>query len=164
MKTTQFFIAAMLSMMLFIFASCAKDNELSSGGDDEGSGETVVSKAGGTKSHNAGNNCMNCHVAGGGDEGRFLAACTAYKSSSQSVYPNAVITLSTQPNGSGAVRATLYGDANGNFYTTAPIDFSGGLYPSIRGVSGNVTYMQTSISQGACNGCHGSSTGHISIQ
>lgn len=158
-------IAVMFSVMLLVFASCSKENELTSSSEGEGttSGETLISKTGGTKSHNAGNNCMNCHVAGGGGEGAFVAAGTAYKSGSQSVYANAVITLTTQANGAGTVRATLYGDANGNFYTTAPINFTGGLYPSVKGTSGNVSYMQSSITSAACNSCHGSSTGKISV-
>jgi hypothetical protein len=146
MKTTRLIIAAMLSTVLLLGTSCSKENE--------SSGETKISATNGNKSHNAGENCMTCHVSGGQGEGQFVAAGTVYNSTGQSVQPNAIITLTTGENGTGTVRATLYGDAKGNFYTTAAIDFSGGLYPSVKSTTGTTSYMSSTITQAACNGCH----------
>jgi hypothetical protein len=141
--------------MLYTGSSCSKDDESSSG-------ESLISATNGNKSHNAGQNCMNCHVTGGQGEGSFVAAGTVY-SSATTVSPNSVITLSTGANGTGTVKATLYGDAKGNFYTTAPIDFSGGLYPSVKNTAGASRYMSSSITQAACNGCHSSSNNRIFV-
>lgn len=158
MKLRQLIIMATFSAVLMLMASCSKDNE------NESSDETVISKAGGTESHNSGQNCMNCHKSGGNGEGNFNTAGTVYNSQLSAAYPNAVVKLYTQANGGGSLRATIYGDAKGNFYTTESIDFSGGLYPVVFGTGGSATYMIGSVTQGSCNNCHGGSTDRLSVQ
>jgi len=155
MNNMKLLLVGMITIMGFVNSSCSDD--------DESSGESLTSSTNGNKSHNAGQNCMNCHVAGGGGEGTFVVAGTVYNSTGQSVYPNAIITLTTGANGTGTLRATIYCDAKGNFYTTALVDFSGGLYPAVKNTSGAITYMQSSTTQGACNSCHGSSN-RITVQ
>ncbi len=134
--------------------SCKKDNK------NENNNETNISASGGHESHNMSQNCMNCHKQGGEGKGWFNAAGTAYDSLLTSTYPNIIVRLYTGPDGTGTLKNTIYGDANGNFFTTEAIDFSAGLYPS---VSGNSTtkYMGSAISMGQCNSCHGVSTGKI---
>ena len=124
--------------------------------DKEGGNRTNISQTGG-RSHNTGRNCMDCHVSGGEGSGWFTAAGTVYDTAETATYSNTVVQLYTQPRGGGQLVATLYGDAKGNFYTTASIDFSNGLYPAVTG-TGRTNYMAVSITQGACNGCHGVST------
>lgn len=151
--------SALLMVMVVVCTSCRKESE-----DDEGGcGATNISAAGERESHNMGRNCMNCHVNGGNGEGCFSAAGTVYTAGNLSqTKANAVVKLYTAPNGGGTLRATLNGDALGNFYTTAGIDFSGGLYPSI--TSGTTTvYMSQPISQGSCNGCHGASASALNL-
>ncbi len=143
---------ATLCAGLTVFTSCQKDNE---------SGGSNISQTGGTKSHKMGQNCMNCHKAGGNGDGQFNVAGTVYNAQLASVFPNAVIKLYTGANGGGTLRATINGDANGNFYTTEPIDFTGGLYPAILGSGTNIKYMSESITSGACSSCHGSSTSKL---
>jgi hypothetical protein len=155
MKLGQFIILASFSALIMISASCTKENE------NDSSGESNISSTGGNKSHNTGQNCMNCHKQGGSGEGNFNAAGTIYNSQMAATYPNAVVKLYTQANGGGTLRATINGDAKGNFFTTATIDFAGGLYPAIIGSSGNIKYMNGSITSGACTACHGSSTAKI---
>ena len=116
-------------------------------------GETNVSSAGGDDSHNMGRNCMSCHTDGGDGEGCFNAAGTAYHSAG-STHSSAIVKLFTQPDGQGELRATI---------TTDDINFSGGLYPAIFGSSGEVEYMSSSITQGACNSCHGVSEDKITV-
>lgn len=129
-----------------IIQSCSKNEDernISSNGDD--------------KSHNTGQNCMNCHKSGGPGEGIFKVAGTLYDSLKTSTYPNAIIKLFTGPNGTGTLKYTIQVDAKGNFFTTDAIDFGSGLYPAAMG-SLTTKYMGSSISMGQCNSCHGIST------
>ena len=149
MKAKFIFILAAFLGILFI-VSCEKDN--GNGGD--GGGETKISSPNSSSSHNMGRNCMTCHVSGGQGDGWFNAAGTVWDSTGNQTNPNATVKLFTKPNGEGTLRATLYADAKGNFYTTAAIDFTGGLYPAVTGAT-TTKYMSTSITMGACNSCHG---------
>jgi hypothetical protein len=157
MKLKQLMILAFVSVSVMTLNSCSKNDE------DESSGEVKISETGGDESHNSGQNCMNCHKSGGNAEGIFTVAGTVYNNQLTSINPNAVIRLYTLPGGGGTLRGTVYADSKGNFFTTAGIDFSGGLYPSVTGTSGNVAYMASSTTQGACNACHGSSTARIFV-
>lgn len=155
MKKSQLLIILLFCSVQFLGISCTDDDE---------SDETLISARNGNESHNEGKNCMNCHVSGGSGEGIFMIAGTVYNSTAQSVYKNAVIILSTEANGSGVVKATIYGDAKGNFYSTTPIDFSGGLYTSVKGITGIVKHMSSPVTNAACNNCHGASTSRITAQ
>jgi len=138
--------------VILIFQSCRK-------GDS-----TNISQAGGTRSHNMGKNCMNCHYSGGRGDGWFNAAGTVYNSSdSTSTYTNPVVQLYTAPDslGNQTLVATINGDAKGNFYTTATINFGTGLYPVVTGT--HTRYMAATITEGACNGCHGVTTAKLNI-
>ncbi len=108
-----------------------------------------------------GQNCMNCHVNGGEGKGWFVAAGTVYKPNLSTTNPNNTIYLYTGPNGTGILKATIEGDAKGNFHTTEDIDFGSGLYPSVKNAANDIQYMSSSITQGACNSCHGVSQDKI---
>jgi hypothetical protein len=100
--------------------------------------------------------CMNCHNPNGGGSGCFRVGGTAFDSiSPDSLVQNAVVRLYTQPNGQGELVVTLQVDKSGNFYTTGPVSFGSGLYPSITNSMGNVRYMPNATTTGACNSCHG---------
>jgi len=147
-------VMAMAAITVSMFAVSCKN--------EPACGETNVSSAGGDDSHNMGRNCMSCHTEGGEGDGCFNAAGTAYYSSG-STHSSAIVKLFTQPDGQGELRATIYGDSKGNFYTTDDINFSGGLYPAVYGSSGEVEYMNSSITKGACNSCHGVSEERIEV-
>jgi mono/diheme cytochrome c family protein len=134
-----------------IFQSCEKEKE------KEGKNETNISSKGEFESHNMGQNCMNCHKAGGEGEGWFNAAGTVYTKDGSRTNPNGTISLYTGPNATGDLKATIEVDGLGNFYTTESIDFNGGVYPSLQG-SSSTMHMSTSITSGQCNSCHGVST------
>ncbi len=144
------FVVCALSLMMII-QSC-----------ERGSNRTNISQAGGTNSHKMGQNCMNCHVSGGEGTGWFTAAGTVYTLDSSSTYTNPVIQLYTAPDslGNQTLVTTINGDARGNAFTTASIDYGSGLYPVVVGAHGK-KYMAASITQGTCNGCHGVTTGRI---
>ena len=127
---------------------------------ENGENETLISSYNSTESHNAGQNCMSCHRSGGSGDGWFTVAGTVYDSAQTSTYPNATVRLYTQANGAGTVKAVVQVDGYGNFYTTEPVDFEGGLYTSAEG-SSDIKYMNSAITTGDCNSCHGVSTDRI---
>ncbi len=149
MKKQNIFFAVFLGLAFFIFA-CNHANEQEN--------ETKISRFGAVESHNAGQNCMNCHKKGGSGEYAFQVAGTVYDTSGTLIFPNVLVYLYTGPNGTGNLKYTIEGDAKGNFYTTENIDFgSTGLYPAIKGKN-KTYYMSSPITGGACNGCHGVTT------
>ncbi len=126
-------------ILLLLQAGCFSDN-----GDDESSGFT---------SHNTGNNCLQCHTAGGSGDGIFTAAGSVYHTDGTTVYAGVTVNLM---NGS-SVAATMVSDNNGNFYTGGALDFGSGLTPAVV-TSGGTRTMASTINNGGCNqgGCHDS--------
>lgn len=122
---------------------------------------TLISMHTGTDSHNAGQNCLNCHSPGGEGKGCYEVGGTVYKEDFSNIYANAVIGLYSEVNGGGILVATLEGDAKGNFYTTETINFGNGLYPSVTSSTGTTKHMGTPIQAGACNSCHGVTTAKL---
>jgi hypothetical protein len=70
------------------------------------------------------------------------------------------VRLYTGPNGTGTLKYSVEGDGLGNFFTTKNAKFGTGLYPSVQGKNGT-KHMSTAITTGACNSCHGNTTGKI---
>jgi len=125
-----------------------------------GENETNISYYNIKRSHNDGQNCMNCHKEGGPGAGWFNIAGTVYDDSQVNKFPNATVKLFTGADGSGELKYTIQVDGLGNFYTTEMINFGNGLYPSVQGTD-LTKYMSFSITAGQCNGCHGTSAGRI---
>jgi hypothetical protein len=137
------------------------------GGGGSGGGTTALS-------HNAGANCMNCHVSGGAGAGAgiFTVAGTVFRNDG-SAQANATIRL--YPAGSTNVQATLTTDSLGNFWTTQPV---ASLVPAagqtlvqganvVVGVTGGGSRpMPGLISNGSCNSCHspGGGVGRVTAQ
>lgn len=142
-------MGAMIGMIGF--QSCEKE---------ENENETKISSYDSTKSHNTGENCMNCHRSGGSGEGWFTTAGSVYDSTKTSTFPNATIRLYTSPNGQGNLMATIQVDKYGNFYTTEYLDFGNKLYASAEG-SSITKYMNSALASGQCNSCHGITTDRI---
>ena len=124
--------------------------------------EENISTAGGDDSHNKGQNCMQCHNSTGEGEGCFNVAGTLYKSDLLTSQNGGKVELFTEPNGAGSLKYTIDIDSKGNFYSTAAIDYVG-LYPRITSPSGATIAMSSSLSSGACNSCHGPSTGKLGL-
>ena len=119
--------------------------------------EENISSAGGDDSHNQGQNCMQCHNSTGEGEGCFNVAGTLYQSDLLNTQNGGKVELFTEANGGGTLKYTIDIDSKGNFYSTAAIDFQG-LYPKITSLTGATIAMNSSLSSGACNSCHGAST------
>ena len=134
-----------------VFQSCEKE---------EFENETKISSYDSKESHKAGQNCMDCHKSGGSGEGWFTIAGTVHDSMKTSTFPNATVKLYTGSNGTGILMANIQVDGYGNFYTTENVDFGSGLYTSVEGTS-ITKYMNSTITTGQCNSCHGASTDRI---
>ena len=129
--------------------------------EEEGENETKISTYSSSESHNTGKNCMDCHKSGEPGEGWFIVAGTVYDTSLSTIYPNATVKLTSEPNGSGTIMTQIAVDKNGNFYTTESVSFGQGLYVAVMGEGGTVKYMGSKITSGQCNSCHGVSTDKI---
>ncbi|MEI6577640.1 MAG: hypothetical protein WCO63_15805 [Bacteroidota bacterium] len=140
------FIVLLISLLFLSFVSCKHTDE------------TNISAHFGSKSHNSGKDCMHCHKVGNDATGWFIVAGTVYDTTGSGRMPNGTIRLYTAPDGTGILRATVEVDANGNFYTTEKVDYSGGLYPEITGTTGDVHMMPSPTTNGACNTCHDGNT------
>ncbi|MBT3998863.1 MAG: hypothetical protein HOK94_02165 [Candidatus Marinimicrobia bacterium] len=119
--------------------------------DDDDDIETLESSYYDDESHNNGQNCMSCHIAGGEGEGIFTVAGSVFKSDFINPYPNATVNL--YKSDLSSIIYTLQVDGLGNFYTTESVDLSFGCLPQVS-ASGNTVQMATATTVGACNGCH----------
>ncbi|MCF8381408.1 MAG: hypothetical protein K9H49_17675 [Bacteroidales bacterium] len=144
MKIKVLKILILASMVLIAGQSCEKEEN-----------ETKISSFNSDDSHRTGENCMNCHKAGGEGEGIFTVAGTVYDASQTSTLPNVTVKIYTASNASGSLVASIPADKYGNFYTTESVDFGNSLYTVVDGTTGP-KYMLSAISGGACNSCHGS--------
>lgn len=119
-------------------------------------GEVVISHYGSNESHKTGDNCMNCHTSGGSGEGAFTVAGTVYDAAGANVLPNSTVKLYESADTGGTPLMTIEVDGKGNFYTTEPVNWGGGLVVTASaGPNGPpVTTMVSTVTSGACNRCH----------
>jgi hypothetical protein len=113
--------------------------------------------------HNVGNDCLVCHKANGGGEGVFTAGGTVYKAGTTNGAADATIRLYSNPEGTGTPVVTMTSEVSGNFHTKTAIAFGTGLYAKVTSPAGTSS-MSSPITTGACNGCHGVTTGKITVQ
>jgi hypothetical protein len=114
------------------------------GGDNPGTPSAPSAPS--RSSHNAGRDCLQCHG--------FSLAGTVYRSDG-SVYPGAVVRLTTRPGAGDDVLVSLTADGSGNFYSNEPVGWGDGLYADVQG-SGARRPMTGPLTMGACNSCHAS--------
>lgn len=111
---------------------------------------TSISRLGGTKSHNNGQNCMNCHYQGGGGPGWFTLAGSVFGN-----FEGATIELYSDFTTTELVKV-IQVDALGNAYTTEPINYTAdGLVVGVRDANGDINFMGDKLFHGQCNLCHG---------
>ncbi len=137
MKVNYKIFSALFAMIMLVTLSCEDENE------------TKISTYNDDESHNAGQNCMDCHTPGGEGEGWFEVAGTVYDS-----------TRTNTPNATGTLHYTLQVDALGNFYTTEDMKAPGGLYVAVQG-DNQTNNMQSILPSRNCNSCHGVETERI---
>ncbi|MFM2358125.1 MAG: hypothetical protein RLY16_117 [Bacteroidota bacterium] len=132
-----------------------------------GCGVQLESKAGEVKSHFFGITCSNCHAAKVEKApGCFTVSGSVYDEARARIHKNPVIQLFTEPGGKGDLVGTIYGDKNGNFYSTKAIDWSEGLYPTLLGTSTAaepIKHMYRRVFTGDCNRCHGATAEALGI-
>ena len=141
-------LLVLFAMTMLVTLSCEEENE------------TKISTYNDDESHNAGQNCMNCHTPGGEGEGWFEVAGTVYDSTRTNTYPNATVKFYSGPNGTGTLHYNLQVDAFGNFYTTEDMKAPGGLYVAVQG-DNQTNHMQSILPSRNCNSCHGVETERI---
>lgn len=144
MKNKLFLMVALVLTGVMLITAC------------ENEGEAKNSNEGDDSSHNAGRNCLGCHRKGGSGSGIFYVGGTVYDSLRTAVNSGCTVKITTEPNGAGTELVSLLTDEKGNFYTTETVDFSVPRYVSIVGKTGNRKFMESSITNGACSSCHGS--------
>ncbi len=154
MKRSMHIRLAVMVLLLMAGFACEKEGS---------ENETRISSYDSDDSHHTGENCQNCHCSCGSGEGWFTVAGTVYQSDKTTPYPNATVLLYTGSGGTGDLKATLEVDLKGNFYTTESIDFGNGLYMSAIGEA-ETAYMNSPLTTGQCNGCHGVSTDRIWVE
>jgi hypothetical protein len=153
-----FFRFVNLLLILSLVISC--DSITGENDDDDDDFELMSSTHSSMESHNAGQNCMNCHNSGGNGEGIFEIAGTVYEEGTSDVFPNVNIEFYSELNGGGNLLKTLEVDGRGNFYTTDIFDFNSGIYPLVTdGINQN--HMTQIANSGSCNSCHGNSVSNI---
>ena len=149
----------------------SSQNDTGSNSDDEqvDSGDDNGNQQGATGSHNAGQNCVECHQTGGAGEaaGIFSVAGTIFQSGSTG-QPNATVRLYVENTNTQIISLTT--DASGNFYTTQEVtqlttgvgtkpQFVDGAEVVVEGPGGSMRTMPGIISGGGCNGCHHNGSG-----
>lgn len=141
---------------IWLLAALLSSSVVACGGASEtaSAGGPSSSHYGGTYSHRAGENCVGCHRPGRDGVGWFTVAGTVYEPNLSVVNPDTTVRLFTGPGATGTLVGTIEVDALGNFYTTRPIDFSGGLYPVLYGKQ-DVEYKALVTTSGECSRCHG---------
>jgi hypothetical protein len=155
MKSNSFLLVAFgVGLIALSFMGCRKDRNCN---------ESNNSASGENRSHNFGQNCLNCHTSGGEGEGCFQAAGSVTDGTILTHVVSGTVKFFTEPNGAGQLKYSIPIDSKGNFYTTESISING-LFPAIIGPSGVAHYMSSSVSTGACNSCHGVSTSKLWAQ
>ena len=147
-KFGNIFLSFLFVFFTFCFFSCNKEKA--------GSG-SKTSTYNDNSSHNVGSVCMSCHNSGGSNTYWWTVAGTVFKPDSISLNPNSTVYLFSGAIGTGNLILTLPVDAKSNFYTSASVSLGTGLYPEVKSSSGEIRYMQSSITNGNCNSCHNSS-------
>jgi len=155
MKKTHQVTLIITGIFIFLVVYSCESTNSGNGGNNQ-----IISTYNSSKSHKTGENCMNCHVPNGGGDGIFSVAGTVYNESLSSPLPNSTVRLYSTPDMDSAPLYVVEVDAKGNFYTTENIDFGDGLYTSVQGPS-NEIIMESAITTGSCNSCHGISTDKI---
>jgi len=117
----------------------------------------------GRTSHNVGQDCRSCHHPDGAGEVCWNIGGTIYASNGSEPTAGAQFRLFTKPLGKGDLKLQLQGDALGNIYTSESITFGSGLFQAIINAAGDTAFMNQAISDGACNRCHGNTTGRITL-
>ena len=118
--------------------------------------DTQISTHGDNEGHKKGQNCMNCHYTEGNGDGAFSIGGSIYGNVGDGMLY--LYTDWTSP----AIDSVEI-DADGNVYTTEPVDFSNGLHVALRSGSGTLRYMNEKITNGQCNLCHGVTEEKISF-
>ena len=146
--TNRLLLTVFLLAIVFSFTECKKWMQ--------GENETRISRHGDHQGHKKGQNCMNCHYTEGKGESWFLIGGSVYGNIGDGTAYFYKDTLSPAID-------SLEIDADGNLFTTKTVDFSNGLYVSVKSGSGTLKQMPKKVFNGQCNLCHGVTQSKISF-
>jgi len=118
--------------------------------------ETTISDFSEDESHYFGQNCMNCHHSAGPGEGWFSLAGSVGGNNN-----NAIIELFYDTTTPPIHQIEV--DKKGNFYTTNKIDYHTPFTVGVRNKNNDIKYMESKITVGQCNLCHGATTSTLNI-
>ena len=141
-------LTVFLLVITFTFVKCKKWTQ--------GKNDTEISKHGDDEGHKKGQNCMNCHYTEGQGDGWFSVGGSVYGSVGDG-------TVYLYKDWASPAIDSIEIDADGNLYTTEPIDFVDGLHVSIKSGDGTEQHMTGKIFNGQCNLCHGVTEDRISF-
>ena len=114
-----------------------------------------ISEAGGTRSHNMGQNCLHCHQEFGPGTGRFSVAGTIAMPDGTPA-SDVVLELRTAPERGGELVTAIEADAYGNVFSTEPLPLP--EQPLFVWLASSDETMQAHmpfpITSGSCNHCH----------
>lgn len=133
-------------LVAFACAACGGGSSSPTTPTSAPSGGSTSASTSSTSSHNAGADCTRCHS--------FTVSGTAYRSDGATIYPGAVIRLTTAPGDNATAVLTLTADRSGNFYAGSSVSFGQGLFATASGTTGTVASKTAAIASGACNRCH----------
>lgn len=159
MRLASGFVSAGLALSL----GCSSDglsSELSYGTDayerDQALNVENISAHDEARSHNQGQNCMECHQQYGPGRGLFTVAGTAADADGEWL-TNPIVELYTAPEeDNGELVLRVEGDSLGNFFTTEALPFpEQELFVRIRSEDGKLSnQMPFPTTSGTCNHCH----------
>lgn len=130
----------MAIVMLIVLVGCGESSPVSS-----------VSRAGGTNSHHAGENCMQCHSQGGGADSWFQAAGTLITKQGDTI-TSGTVTIHFQD---GSPPVSLEVDSLGSFFTTEELGLPTPIAPIVKdNTTGDAAQMPFTTVSGSCNFCH----------
>ncbi|MCP4147581.1 MAG: hypothetical protein GY757_07515 [bacterium] len=147
-KTFTIILSILVVGTVLMISACKKSGDSSA---------VLNSRNGDTASHKEGRDCMECHRSGGSGKGVFTVAGTVYDSGQSNVNPNGMVSIYSEDNGGGTLLKSVGVDGKGNFYSTEAVDLSNGVFTRVTSSSDVRKDMMSSLTNGACNSCHGNS-------
>lgn len=151
MRKKYLFILSLLPILLFN-CDIGKNNS-----------DIIRSVYGSTDSHNAGEDCIECHDKNGDTNIEFSIAGTIYRTNTDQAYPNVLLNLYNSVDIEDIPIETIEVDGKGNFYSNIPIDWQIGYYASITS-DYQMRMMNGIVYNGSCNFCHGVNVALINIE
>jgi hypothetical protein len=109
------------------------------------------------RSHNAGRNCLSCHSLNGNANPIFTLAGTLYKADGS---PQTNGKINFYPHTSNMLTGCIVTNNLGNFYTSQSLGNLTNTSTDVgtESAAGGLSFMNSALTSGSCNACHGVTT------